>query len=55
MTFVLVGGGLAMAIGATLLYLAFRSFGTKKGNVIIAVLVTFVFACCAGLFVLSYR
>ena len=55
MTIVLGGGALVMGIGATLLFLAFRSFGTKKANVIIGVLVAFVFACCAALFVLSYR
>ena len=41
-----VGGAIAV-IGATILLLAFRAFGKPfRANVLIAVLLAFVFVCC---------
>jgi hypothetical protein len=56
---VLAAGSIAVAIGATLLFLIFRAYGGAKAggttqNVLIAALIAFIFLCCAGLLVLSY-
>jgi hypothetical protein len=52
---VLVVGTMVVGVGASLLFLAFRSFGQKKSPVLIGVLLAFVFACCLVLFFLSYQ
>ena len=40
-------GGTIAVIGATILLLAFRAFGKPfRANVLIAVLLAFVFVCC---------
>jgi hypothetical protein len=56
---VLVVGSIVVAIGTLTLYVIFRRFGEKKAggtshNVLIAVLIAFIFLCCLGLFALSY-
>jgi len=56
---VLIGGFAVMGAGAAVLFVAFRRFARKDAGSaahigIIAALVLFVLACCAGLFALSY-
>ena len=56
---VLVVGSIIVAVGTLTLYVVFRMFGEKKAGstthrTIIAVLITFIFLCCLGLFALSY-
>ena len=58
--FIVLPAGLAIfGIGATLLFFMFRTFGDpaagKRRAVLMATLVTFVFACCIGFLVLSFR
>jgi hypothetical protein len=44
---VIAVGGTIAVIGATVLLLAFRAFGKPfRANVLIAVLLVFVFVCC---------
>jgi len=48
-----VGGAIAV-IGATILLLAFRAFGKPfRANVLIAILLAFVFICCLVLLRMS--
>jgi len=48
-----VGGAIAV-IGATILLLAFRAFGKPfRANVLIALLLVFVFVCCLVLLRMS--
>jgi hypothetical protein len=51
---VIAVGGTIAVIGATVLLLAFRAFGRPfRANVLIAVLLAFVFVCCLVLLRLS--
>jgi uncharacterized membrane protein len=57
---VLVVGTLIMGIGATALFFIFRAYGSGKAGstkhtALIVALIAFIFLCCLGLFVLSYR
>jgi hypothetical protein len=53
-----VGGAIA-GIGATLLYLAFRAWSDptqdRRRNILLGATLAFVFACCAGVFILSFQ
>ena len=56
---VLVVGSIIVAIGTLTLFVIFRTYGEKKAggtshNILIALLITFIFLCCLGLFALSY-
>lgn len=51
---VLAGGGAVVAIGAALLYLAFRSVGRTRYFILIGALVAFLAVCCAVLFGLAF-
>jgi hypothetical protein len=56
---VLIGGSTIVGIGTLTLFVIFRAYGEKKAgatshNVLIAVLIAFIFLCCLGLFALSY-
>jgi hypothetical protein len=56
---VLIAGSIIVTIGTVTLFVIFRTYGEKKAggtshNVLIAVLIAFVFLCCLGLFALSY-
>ena len=51
---VIAVGGTIAVIGATVLLLAFRAFGKPfRANVLIAILLAFVFLCCLVLFRVS--
>lgn len=51
---VIAVGGTIAVIGATVLLLAFRAFGRPfRANVLIAILLAFVFVCCLVLLRLS--
>lgn len=56
---VLIAGSAIAAIGTVALVLVFRGFGKQPGSSshfgLIAGLLAFVFAVCAGLLILSYR
>jgi hypothetical protein len=57
---VLVIGILIAAIGVTILFLAFRAFGTADAGKtrhlkLMAALLVFVLICCIGLFIASFR
>ena len=59
MIIVLGVGGAIVGIGATLLYLAFRAWSDptqdRRRNILLGATIAFVFACCAGVFILSFR
>ena len=52
---VLIGGGLVIAIGATLLVFAFRSVGRQRYFLLAGALLGFVFLICVVLFTISFR
>ena len=52
---VLIAGGAVVAIGATVLYMAFRSVGRTRYFVLIGALVAFLFAASLVLFMISFR
>jgi hypothetical protein len=54
LTIVLIAGTAIVAIGTTVLFLAFRSFGKKSNLGLIAAVIAFVFICCVALLLLSY-
>jgi len=51
---VLVGGGVVVAIGTTVLYVAFRSVGRKRYFVLVGALIAFLLVCCFALFTLAF-
>lgn len=59
MIIVLGVGGAIAGIGATLLYLAFRAWADpsqdRRRNILLGATLAFVFACCAGVFILSFQ
>ena len=59
MIIVLAVGGAIAGIGATLLYLAFRAWADpsqdRRRNILLGATLAFVFACCAGVFILSFQ
>lgn len=52
---VLIAGSVAVAIGTTVLYLAFRSVGRTRYFLLIGALVAFLFVCCFVLFTIAFR
>jgi hypothetical protein len=56
---VLIGGSIVVAVATAILLFVFRAYGgAKAGSAshgrLVAALVAFIFACCVGLYVLSY-
>jgi hypothetical protein len=51
---VLIGGSVAVAIGTSLLYLAFRSVGRTRYFLLMGALLAFLFVCCFVLFTISF-
>jgi len=50
---VLVVGGIAVAIGTIVLFLAFRSVGRTRYFILIGALIAFLALCCVALFTLA--
>jgi hypothetical protein len=59
MLIVLGVGGAIAGVGATLLYLAFRAWSDpaqeRRRNILLGATIAFVFAACAGIFILSLK
>ncbi|HVS30855.1 MAG TPA: hypothetical protein VMS98_05315 [Thermoanaerobaculia bacterium] len=59
MLLIVIGSGAAIVgIGATLLFLAFRAWADptqdRRRTILLGATIVFVFACCAGVFLLSF-
>lgn len=59
LVFVLVGGVVVVTIGASALFLVFRTFGGKDAGkpwhiALMVALIAFVFLCCLVMLMLSY-
>jgi hypothetical protein len=59
LVFVLVAGSVVVAIGASALFLIFRTFGGKEAGkpwhiALMVAMIGFVFLCCLVLLMLSY-